>query len=464
MWRRLFTQSCRQFSTASFQLARLQQLVTELGKTTSRKSKIDVLRVYPDLQSVLDKIYSPGGFGVKSSVFDVEGGEEASDVPQTLEELLNLLSSKELADKAGKAVIRSFAKQHQEYTGLIRKIVDKNLEVRIGRTTIQSAFLDLPRDLPVALAVQPDTISEMKAAIADGLRNGASYLYSRKLDGVRCLVRIEPDRQITFLSRRGRQFPALKSWFPPHFDSYSRLTMELGGETVYLDGELVVVDAFRDDFREDFRECLAYLLRDPSSAPSHPRLAYFCFDCLTESEVLGRSPTSLAQRLERLRGLEVSSEEQRVFVLPQWPLESSDHLDTILSQQIEPLAWEGVIVRRSDAPFRGRRHSDILKLKTFREAEYRVLGTTTAPMRFLVDGAETECDVVAALVIEHKGETVHVGSGLSAEERRRFRAHPEQIVGKDVTVRYFEETMNEHGRASLRFPTVKAIHEGERIV
>ena len=39
----------------------------------------------------------------------------------------------------------------------------------------------------------------------------------------------------------------------------------------------------------------------------------------------------------------------------------------------------------------------------------------------------------------------------------------ESIVGKMITVQYFEETNNDKGGISLRFPTVKHIYDKQRI-
>jgi DNA ligase-1 len=36
------------------------------------------------------------------------------------------------------------------------------------------------------------------------------------------------------------------------------------------------------------------------------------------------------------------------------------------------------------------------------------------------------------------------------------------IVGKIITVQYFEETKNQDGGISLRFPTVKVVHGDQR--
>jgi len=66
--------------------------------------------------------------------------------------------------------------------------------------------------------------------------------------------------------------------------------------------------------------------------------------------------------------------------------------------------------------------------------------------------------------VEHKGNTVRVGSGFTIEQRQHFMKHPEDIMNKVVTVQYFEESQNQDGNYSLRFPVVKHIFEGERDV
>ena len=65
-------------------------------------------------------------------------------------------------------------------------------------------------------------------------------------------------------------------------------------------------------------------------------------------------------------------------------------------------------------------------------------------------------------MIEHKGHTVRVGSGFSIEQRQEFHKSPKKILGKQITVQYFEETENEKGGISLRFPTFKILHGEER--
>ena len=67
------------------------------------------------------------------------------------------------------------------------------------------------------------------------------------------------------------------------------------------------------------------------------------------------------------------------------------------------------------------------------------------------------------VIIEHKGNRVQVGSGFSLEEKRNFFKNPHKILNKTITVQYFEETTNQNGTHSLRFPVVKAVYENGRV-
>lgn len=79
------------------------------------------------------------------------------------------------------------------------------------------------------------------------------------------------------------------------------------------------------------------------------------------------------------------------------------------------------------------------------------------------EGGTKEYDVVSALIISHKGTMVQVGSGLSKEQRLRWYKDPNDIIGKTITVQYFEETINKHDNSlSLRFPVLKHVYDNGR--
>ena len=81
-----------------------------------------------------------------------------------------------------------------------------------------------------------------------------------------------------------------------------------------------------------------------------------------------------------------------------------------------------------------------------------------------INGKECEEDMLSAVMIKHKDNIVRVGSGFTIEQRQDFYKNPDGILGKIITVQYFEETKNQEGGISLRFPTFKVLHGDARLV
>jgi DNA ligase-1 len=123
--------------------------------------------------------------------------------------------------------------------------------------------------------------------------------------------------------------------------------------------------------------------------------------------------------------------------------------------------WEGLMLR-ADEPYKGKRSKDLLKYKSFFDDEYTVIDTKMGPFRYVKDGQEVEETMLSNVTISHKGYNVDVGSGFTIEERQAFFKNPNLILGKTITVQYFEETKNQQGTISLRFPTFKVLHGEER--
>ncbi|KAF9903047.1 hypothetical protein EC991_004259 [Linnemannia zychae] len=177
---------------------------------------------------------------------------------------------------------------------------------------------------------------------------------------------------------------------------------------------------------------------------------YCVFDCLTDKEFKDRQGTR--PFLERIQGVtRVLTESDRVQdgdglikVLCQTKVESFEQLQKMVARGIER-GWEGVVLRRN-CGYEGKRSRNLLKIKQFQEAEFivkeAILGTMRLPLRRKY---EERNDVLTSVVVVHRGNRVRVGSGFSAEERIRFGKDPSLIVGKTITVKYFEESKTYSG-------------------
>ena len=115
---------------------------------------------------------------------------------------------------------------------------------------------------------------------------------------------------------------------------------------------------------------------------------------------------------------------------------------------------------RKDVGYEGKRSKNLLKIKKFFDAEYEVIDFDIDDHEIVVNGRSETVPMLSQVWIEHKGHKVKVGSGWTHEQRLKYIDG--SIVGKTITVQYFEETKNDKGGISLRFPTVKIIHGEKR--
>ena len=106
----------------------------------------------------------------------------------------------------------------------------------------------------------------------------------------------------------------------------------------------------------------------------------------------------------------------------------------------------------------------VFNISTFQHFQHFQLFNISIVVKVQHFKVEAEVEMLSHVIIEHKGCDVGVGSGFSQEERKLYFKNPELIIGKTITVQYFEETINQDGCHSLRFPVVKHIYENGRNV
>jgi len=359
-------------------------------------------------------------------------------------DLLEALSTRTITGHEAISEVNAFIRDNKEYEELILNIFDRNLKTRVSEKIINKIFPNLIPTFDVALANKYDEKMVKKVNFEKD-----TWYASRKLDGVRCIIIIEHDGSIKAYSRNGNEFLTL--------DVVKEALLPLNLRDVVLDGELCIVN---EDGDEDFQAILKEYNKKNHTI-LNPRFKIFDFITLEHFQ----KKYSCYTLSERQKCIEFMMDNYNGNVLShveQWKVKSGEHL-TELNTMAEKNGWEGIMIRK-DAPYEGKRSNNLLKCKKFFDAEYIVQDIDIGPFRIIVDGLEITEDMVRSVWIEHKGYPVSVGSGFSIEQRQYFYKHPDRIVGKEITVQYFEETVNQHGEISLRFPTVKAIYNEGRDV
>ncbi|MBC8299206.1 MAG: hypothetical protein H8E55_25910, partial [Pelagibacterales bacterium] len=353
------------------------------------------------------------------------------------------LNSRLLTGHEAISYVNGYVEANKKYEDLIYCVVDKNLKTRTGVDLINKAIPGCVPTFKVALA---NSYDKQKGKVNFDIQ---TWFASHKLDGVRCLAIVDENGICNFFSRQGKTFNTLEV-LKNEIESLNLCNM-------VFDGEVCVVD---DSGVEDFQGIMKEIKRKDHTIqnPKYKVFDYLMLDEFDNQE----SKRNLSDRLGKFGMVYnvLGKELKCVDMLEQWRVESEEHF-----QELAELAtknnWEGLILRK-DVGYKGKRSNDLLKVKKFFDDEYVVKSIETATHRIIVDGLEVEEEMLASVIIEHKGCDVGVGSGFDQDERRKYFKNPELVIGKTITVQYFEQTTNQDGCYSLRFPVVKHIYENGR--
>jgi DNA ligase-1 len=429
----------------------IHSLIIELNATNSINDKKKILSKYKDnefVQKVLYYTYNPMyQYYVTPSNLEKYYNDDLGSlyIFNDLFEMLDALRKREITGHKAINSVNDFCLRNEEYKDLIYKIIGKDLEIRMGDSLINKVIPGLIPTFDCALATDFDKVH------VDF--NKDTFVASRKLDGVRCLAIIDNEGHVTLWSRQGNQFETLQKVISE--------IEKLGMKDKVLDGEICLVDA---NGNEDFSSIMKQIRRKDHTIDNPKYLIFDIIEGSTFRSKLGNKPYS--SRYTELNAYLYNAKEKgfnHLEVVRQTTIADEAHYIEMMNQA-DQNGWEGLILRKADTVYEGKRSKNMLKCKSFKDAEYKVIDLEFGPFRMIENGLEVTKEVLSNVVIEHKGNRVSVGSGFSISEREYFKTNPDELLNKIITVKYFQETQNQLGSWSLRFPTVKVIHGNVREV
>ena len=242
-----------------------------------------------------------------------------------------------------------------------------------------------------------------------------------KYDGVRCLITLE-DGEVRIFSRKGKPYniPHLKKWAEENTD-----LLPLDGE-LYNHKELTFQEIVSAVKREsEITPLIHYVVYDtPSDGNNEERISYLekIF-----SDVGEEAPVSLSIS-------EVCNDMDEVWKM---------------HDKFTKEGYEGVIIRNKGGHYeQGFRSNDLIKLKVFDDAEFRIVDVVEASGR---DSG------TAIFVCECGGGLFNVKPQGTREKRKEYFNNSNEIIGKMVTVQY--QGLSDEGIP--RFPSAITIRDYE---
>ncbi len=431
----------------------LKRLVRELNTTNSSNDKKAILKNHPDCRKILRWTYDPFKQYYTTSANLIKMAHLRGEPERftNIYDLLDALDQRTITGHEALGAVNQYISENPAYAELIINIIDRNLKTRADAKLINKVFPGCIPHFDVALA---NSYKDVKKRV---FFDKDVWFASRKLDGIRVITIIDSTGDIKFFSRRGKEFFTLEN---VKQEILNKLQRPAKGDGIVLDGEMCITN---DNGDEDFQGIIKQI-RKKNSTIEHPR--YKIFDVLLLEVFEDTAPANLNTPFSKRINVMGALEKQGFFDgsildrVEQRRIKTDRELEDFVAEANEK-HWEGLILRK-DVPYEGKRSNNMLKVKKFLDMEFTVKDAVMGPFRVIKDGLEIEEEMLSAIKIKYKNNTVSVGSGFSIEQRRLFFRHPEKIIGKEITVQYFEETLNEHGLYSLRFPVLKAIYEGKR--
>lgn len=271
-----------------------------------------------------------------------------------------------------------------------------------------------------------DFFIPMLAAKWEDLKNKIQYpvLVQPKLDGIRCIVKADG-----MWTRNGKQIVAC-----PHIFETLKPLFEID-EDLILDGEL-----YNHQLKEDFNKITSIVKKlkptDADLEESKQMIQYHVYDIPSYKE-------KQEKRTEMLQKFSKASEYVEVVVSKLAVNEAS--VDMFHEQFVEA-GYEGAMVRTLTNMYENKRSKQLLKMKTFQDEEFVIVGA--------IEGKASRAECLQSFVcVTEEGKEFNANANASVDQLKQWWIEKESLIGKKATVKFFHRTPD----GIPRFPKVLTI-------
>lgn len=432
-------------------LIKFKNFVDEILKENSRNYKISVLEKYkhdPTIGYFLNYIYNPyitTGISNKKLNKEVEWTylveNHADAIPKGVIPLLEYIKRNNTGKDNILKLIKAFKfiylflqldpidNDYENLDKLLDKLICKNLQLGVDVLTINKIMPNLISTFNVQLANKYFDKPEFV--------EGKNFAITEKIDGGR-IIAIKKNNEVKFYTRAGQLYEGL-------VDLENEL-LEKFPDNICLDGEITLLNSNGMSSKDCYKQTMKITRKD---GIKHG-VKMLVFDCMTADEF--ELQDCLLTYEERRFDLEHYFKEQMTYfeLLPiLYKGNDTSKISEILNEQVS-LGHEGIMINICDAKYEFKRTNNLLKCKLFNTYDLEIIG--------FEEGTGRLENKLGAILVKYKnGNIVKVGSGFSDPIRKEIWINRDNYLNKIVEISYFEETTNQEGGESLRFPVFKNI-------
>lgn len=426
----------------------LYEILHSIKNTTSKLEKEAILKANKDNELLKDTLQFLFDDLVVTGISSKKINKPINHIePKNtdLNELYNYLSKNNSGKDRDIAVVKGYIHTYKKIYGedvaeMVKGIVTKDYPVGISKVTINKVF---GKGFIYKFDVRKGSKFEGK------LKHNTEYAQSVKLDGIRSIITVT-EAGVEIRGRSGKLIEGLveiEKVFEEHYKEYE--------EELMFDGELLAIDNTGSIKSDELFRITSQVLRKKGNKTG---IEFVMYDSMPLHEFKeGKSTKVFKQR--RLELQDLKDELGTIEYTQNLPkvtnivniLYTGDSLEKIneVQKQAEEQGYEGTMLDEMNAYYEAKRTKSLLKYKTFHTVDLKVLRVEE----------HIRGNKLGNIVVDYKGYELGVGSGFSDAQRELYWNDRELIEGKIVEIGYFEESKNDKGGESLRFPTFKMLRE-----
>ena len=413
-------------------------IVKQLESTNSNKEKLAILEENKDnemLKKVLYYTYRDDvKYGITRAKIKPNHNPESQPVYDMFS-ILDCLAENNINDSYRKLINDQLGIiGDKELIELWTRVLTKDLKCGITKKTVGKVFSEMKK----YEIQQANSIHHVK------IKEGTWLAISQKLNGFRGTF-----QHGKILSRQNKEIKGLCH--------ITNKLNQLFGDEYVLDGELVRINTENSidgkgvlSDEENFQATVSIVNSDIEQKLG---VEFVLYDIIPTKEFdeLWKSTRRFPARRKQLSQIEEVLKQNNVTTVRALPLlyqgTDQSQIKYWMDYAVEH-DWEGVMINLDTEYFR-KRHSGILKAKTFFTVDLRVVGFESGKL-----GSKYE-NTLGSLVLEYKNNKVNA-DGMTDEMRDEIWNNKEKYIGKIAEIQHKGETKdNKTGLPSLNFPKFK---------
>lgn len=304
-----------------------------------------------------------------------------------------------------------------------RGLLTKSLKIGADAKTVNKAIPGLIDTFEIMLGSKADL---------NKLPKGDKFV-TEKYDGCRCFTQIR-NGKIIMKSRQNKMFEGL-------IDIENSIK-ELGLDNICIDGELLAIGSDYENVYKDTMKIVSTKKKEKHG------VKYMIFDILPIDEFDNKK--GVLKYSQRRKILDNIKQNEFINITPILYHGNDNNIVLEVLSECRGNGAEGCMINL-DKPYEFKRSKTLLKLKVMNSCDLKIIG--------FEEGDGKYKGTLGNLICDYKGYQLGVGSGFDDGQRKEIWNNQEKYLNRIAEIQYFEETYNDKGGLSLRFPVFKCVRE-----